>query len=67
MPVAIEHVYVAPKPSCDQIVERLNALNTGMTLDELTHMVSFIESLRQAARHTPLYLRKEDTLLARTL
>ncbi len=69
-PVPVEIVWIAPsKEEREQkIVAKLQALNTGMTEDELIKLVQFIEPLRQSKEYKKYYyLRKEDTKLARTI
>ncbi|MCE5293728.1 MAG: hypothetical protein LLF94_03840 [Chlamydiales bacterium] len=62
LPPPVEIVY---EIKTDQIATKLHALGTGMTLDELSEIVKFIELLPKS--HSATYLKKEETKLARTL
>ncbi len=69
-PTPVEIIWIAPTKSAreQQIVAKLTALNTGLTKEELTKLVEFIEPLRLSSEHKQhFYLRKEDTHLARTI
>ncbi len=71
----IEHVYDAKRlitavmSPLDKMAtaEKLLALDTGMTIEELTELVYFVEALRLSERHTIVYLRKEETKAPRTI
>lgn len=63
MPYGVEQVYEAPT----SIVDKLAALNTGMSIEELTQLVFYIETLKASERHTIIYLRKEETHAPRTI
>lgn len=65
---AVEIVHEAKDARSDTSVtlQKLSELGTGMTLEELSKLVQFIEAIR--GRHTSCYyLRKEETGLARTI
>lgn len=49
------------------IAQKLAALGTGMTHEELCELVRFVELLRSSSDCTSLYLRKEETKAPRTV
>ena len=63
---AVEIVHEAKQSSVGVTLQKLSELGTGMTLEELSQLVQFIEAIR--GRHSSCYyLRKEETGLARTI
>lgn len=55
------------EPAHEAIVQKLAALNSGMTTDELAEIVQVIEELKKATSYGSLYLRKEFTKAPRTI
>jgi serine/threonine protein kinase len=50
-----------------QIALKLSQLQTGMTLDELTSLVRYIEALREGKPTSRYYIRKEAAKIPRTI
>lgn len=50
-----------------QIALKLSQLHTGMTLDEISGLVRYIEALREGKPTSRYYIRKEASKLARTI
>lgn len=71
LPVPVEIVWESKAHIKDDkvmmIAQRLSALGTGMTLEELCDLVRFVELLRSSNECASLYLRKEETKAPRTV
>lgn len=69
-PVPVEviwHTNTQKEERIVQAAQKLQALETGMTMDELIELVRFVELLQRSNDGTAQYLRKEETKLARTV
>ncbi len=71
VPVPVEIVYEIKVKVVDEriseIAQKIHALDTGMTLDEVINLVEFIESLKASNQFKDVYLRKEETNNPRTI
>ncbi len=67
VPVPIEHVYTVENKLHASIIQKLAALHTGLTLDELRLIVEYVEQMRLSGRVQLTYLRKEATQIPRTI
>ena len=67
-PAPVEIVYETSRTSSlDATAYKLYQLESGLAFEECLQLTCFIENLERSERHTPAYLRKEDTLLPRTI
>lgn len=69
-PVPVEAIWYTNQQKEEKILQmaqKLQALDTGMTFDELVQIVRFVELLQRSGNGTAQYLRKEETKLARTI
>ncbi len=64
-PVVME--YIVENKLHASIIQKLAKLNTGLTIEELSILVPYVESIRLSGRAMLSYLRKEATQMPRTI